>query len=102
MKTNLNFGLPTEIEWEYVARVGMDEDFLLSKLPDLLKPLESIPDETTICRFRHYLEAHNLTKKLFQVTEQCLSERGLILSEGTIVDASIISAPSSARRELMA
>jgi len=61
--------------------------------------LESIPDETTICRFRHYLEARHLTKKLFQVTEQYLSERGLILSEGTIVDASIISAPSSTKNE---
>jgi len=61
--------------------------------------LETIPDETTICRFRHYLEARNLTKKLFQVTEQYLSERGLILSEGTIVDASIISAPSSTKNE---
>ena len=61
--------------------------------------LESIPDETTICRFRHYLEARNLTKKLFEVTERYLSERGLILSEGTIVDASIISAPSSTKNE---
>ena len=61
--------------------------------------LESIPDEATICRFRHYLEARNLAKKLFQVTEQYLSERGLILSEGTIVDASIISAPSSTKNE---
>ncbi len=61
--------------------------------------LESIPDESTICRFRHYLEARNLTKKLFQVIEQYLSERGLILSEGTIVDASIISAPSSTKNE---
>jgi len=61
--------------------------------------LETIPDETTICHFRHYLEARNLTKKLFQVTEQYLSERGLILSEDTIVDASIISAPSSTGNE---
>ena len=61
--------------------------------------LESIPDETTICRFRHYLEARNLTEKLFRVTEQYLSERGLILSEGTIVDASNISAPSSTKNE---
>jgi len=59
--------------------------------------LETIPDETTICKFRHFLEANHLTKKLFKVTEEYLSERGLILSEGTIVDASIVAAPSSTK-----
>ena len=52
--------------------------------------LDSVPDESTILRFRHFLEAQELTKKLFQVTEQYMSAQGLILSEGTIVDASII------------
>jgi len=59
--------------------------------------LDQVPDETTLCRFRHYLEARNLTQKMFQATERYLSERGLILSEGTIVDASIIEAPSSTK-----
>lgn len=61
--------------------------------------LDSIPDESTILRFRHFLEKHELTKKLFQVTEQYMSDQGLILSEGTIVDASIISAPSSTKNK---
>lgn len=64
--------------------------------------LERIPDETTICKFRHFLERHHLTQKLFELTDRYLSERGLTLNEGTIVDASIIEAPSStknARRE---
>lgn len=68
-------------------------------MEDSLYDIESILDESTICRFRHYLEARNLTKKLFQVTEQYLSEQGLILSEGTIVDASIISALNSTKNE---
>ena len=59
--------------------------------------IEQIPDESTILKFRHFLEAHRLTEKLFRLTEQYLSEQGLLLSEGTIVDASIISAPSSAK-----
>ena len=59
--------------------------------------LDTVPDETTICKFRHFLEDNNLTKKLFQETEKYLSARGLILSEGTIVDASIIEAPSSTK-----
>jgi len=59
--------------------------------------MEQIPDESTILQFRHFLERHRLTEKLFQLTERYLSERGLLLSEGTIVDASIVSAPSSTK-----
>jgi IS5 family transposase len=59
--------------------------------------LDAIPDETTICKFRHFLESHQLTKTLFEHTERYLSDKGLILSEGTIVDASIIEAPSSTK-----
>ncbi len=59
--------------------------------------LDTVPDESTVCRFRHFLEQHDLTNKLFQSTEQYLSTHDLILSEGTIVDASIVSAPSSTK-----
>ncbi len=58
---------------------------------------DSIPDESTILRFRHFLEKHELTAKLFRLVEDYLSGHGLILSQGTIVDASIISAPSSTK-----
>lgn len=61
--------------------------------------LDNIPDETTILRFRHLLERHHLTEKLFRKTEKYLSERNLILSEGTIVDATIVSAPSSTKNK---
>jgi len=61
--------------------------------------LNSIPDESTILRFRHFLEQHELTQKLFQSSEYYLSEHGLILSEGTIVDASIVSASSSTKNK---
>ena len=61
--------------------------------------LESVPDETTILKFRHFLEAHRLTEALFRLTRRYLSERGLLLHEGTIVDASIISAPSSTKNQ---
>ncbi|GJL82703.1 MAG: IS5 family transposase [marine bacterium B5-7] len=59
--------------------------------------LDEIPDESTILRFRHLLERQNLTEKIFRKTEKYLSERNLILSEGTIVDATIVSAPSSTK-----
>ena len=59
--------------------------------------LESVPDESTILKFRHFLEQHRLTEQLFRLTRRYLSERGLLLSAGTIVDASIINAPSSTK-----
>lgn len=58
-----------------------------------------IPDESTILGFRHLLEQHELTEKLFRLMEHYLSDRGLILSEGTIVDASIVAAPPSTRNK---
>jgi len=56
-----------------------------------------IPDETTILHFRHLLEKHDLTKKIFTRTNQYLSDKGLLLREGTIVDATIINASSSTK-----
>ena len=59
--------------------------------------LNGVPDETTICKFRHFLEAHGLTEALFEQAKRYLSRQGLIVSEGTIVDATIIHAPSSTK-----
>lgn len=61
--------------------------------------VSAIPDESTILNFRHLLERHNLTAKLFQQVERYLSDKGLMLNEGTIVDASIINAPSSTKNQ---
>jgi transposase, IS5 family len=57
----------------------------------------SIPDETTILNFRHLLEANQLTEHIFALINQYLLSKGLRLSKGTIVDASIIEAPSSTK-----
>ncbi|MDA0993352.1 MAG: IS5 family transposase [Proteobacteria bacterium] len=64
-----------------------------------LKITGPIPDESTILKFRHLLETHNLGMKLFAGINQHLAEQGLMLKEGTIVDASIISAPSSTKNQ---
>ena len=58
-----------------------------------------IPDETTILRFRHLLEQHRLTEAIFTEVRSLLEKRGLLLKSGTIVDATIISAPSSTKNE---
>ncbi len=55
------------------------------------------PDETTVCKFRHLLERHNLGTRLFQEVGRYLQERGMTVSSGTIVDATIINAPSSTK-----
>ena len=56
-----------------------------------------MPDETTILNFRHLLEAHQLAGALFQEVVVLLGERGLILRQGTIVDATLIAAPPSTK-----
>lgn len=64
---------------------------------DLLS--ENVPDETTILNFRHFLEKHSLPKKFFQIVNKILEEKSLILKQGTIVDATIITAPSSTKNK---
>src|ERR1700677_4369198 len=56
-----------------------------------------VPDETTILRFRHMLDIHGLTKGIFDAIKWLLEEKQLFLRSGTIVDATIISAPSSTK-----
>jgi IS5 family transposase len=58
---------------------------------------EPVPDETTVCRFRHLLEPHQLGVKLFETVTRHLAARGVRVTTGTIVDATIISAPSSTK-----
>lgn len=58
---------------------------------------EPVPDETTVCKFRHLIERHGLAEKMFESVNRYLAERGLRMSSGTIVDATIIQAPSSTK-----
>jgi IS5 family transposase len=60
---------------------------------------EAAPDETTICKFRHLLEKHKLGKKLLVTMNEYLRRNGIKISNGTIVDATIISAPSSTKNQ---
>jgi IS5 family transposase len=56
-----------------------------------------VPDETTILRFRHVLEKHRLSEAIFEAVKDLLGERRVMLKSGTMVDATIISAPSSTK-----
>jgi IS5 family transposase len=58
---------------------------------------DAVPDETTFVRFRHLLEANGLTEALFNEVRAVLEEKRLFLKSGTIVDATLISAPTSTK-----
>src|SRR3954447_20070910 len=58
---------------------------------------EPVPDETTVCRFRHLLEQHDLGRRLFDEGQRHLAENGLKIATGTIVGAAVINAPSSTK-----
>ncbi len=58
---------------------------------------ESAPDATTLLKFRRLLEAHQLTERIFAAIHTLLAVKGLTLKEGTVVDATIIAAPSSTK-----
>ncbi len=60
---------------------------------------ESVPDATTLLKFRHLLQTNDLTQALFAEINVHLSEKGLLMRAGTIVDATIIAAPSSTKNE---
>jgi IS5 family transposase len=60
---------------------------------------EAAPDATTVLQFRHLLERHGLTKKLFEAVNTALTAAGLMMREGTIVDATIIATPPAVKNE---
>jgi IS5 family transposase len=59
----------------------------------------SMPDETTILKFRHLLEKHGLTAQMMKVINDTLAAQGLLLKGGTMVDATIIHAPPSTKNQ---
>jgi IS5 family transposase len=60
---------------------------------------DRIPDETTILAFRHLLEKHNLGDQIFEAVKAHLKANGMAMKQGTIIDATLIAAPSSTKNE---
>lgn len=58
-----------------------------------------VPDESSICRFRHLLEQHDLTQQFLAISQDYLSQHGLVMREGTVVDATLFSAPRSKKNK---
>jgi IS5 family transposase len=59
----------------------------------------TVPEATTVLNFRHWLEEHDLSRVLFDEVGAMLEERGLLMRQGTIVDATIIAAPPSTKNK---
>jgi IS5 family transposase len=60
---------------------------------------EPVPDETTVCKFRHLLEEHNLGEEILGTVNLHLQAKGVRITTGTIVDATLIHAPSSTKNQ---
>jgi len=87
-------------QWYALSDPGMEEalhEIASMRLFARLSGLEAIPDETTILNFRRLLETHGLAAKMLETVNLHLACKGQSLRAGTIVDATIISAPSSTK-----
>ena len=89
-------------QWFGLSDPGMEEAFFdtplyreFARLPEFSR----IPDESTILRFRHRLEKHKLAQEILDEVNTLLSQRGLIFKAGTVVDATLIAAPSSTKNK---
>ena len=89
-------------QWFTLSDPGMEEAFFDTPLYREFAKLEEfgrLPDESTILRFRHRLEKHKLAEQILGVVNELLTARGLLLKAGTVVDATLIAAPSSTKNK---
>ena len=87
-------------QWYALSDPAMEEaliDTAVMRRFAQLGGLDDVPDETTILNFRRLIETHGLAEKLFKQVNAHLQRKGLSLRSGTIVDATIINAPSSTK-----
>ena len=90
-------------QWFTLSDPAMEEALhdvpLLRRFAGLDAFEDVMPDESTILRFRHLLEKHDLAVAIFAEVGAVLSEKGLSMKRGTVVDATLIAAPSSTKNE---
>ena len=87
--------------WYGLSDAAMENDLIdiacLRRFAGIDLVSDDIPDATTILAFRHFLEQQQLAEKIFEAVREHLREQGLLLREGTVVDATIIHAPPPPR-----
>jgi IS5 family transposase len=90
-------------QWFNYSDAAMEEALhdipLLRRFAGLDAGTDTLPDETTILNFRHLLQTHRLSARLFAEVNALLTEKGLLLREGTTVDATLIAAPPSTKNQ---
>ena len=89
-------------QWFTLSDPGMEEAFFDTPLYREFAQLDAfgrLPDESTIGRFRHRLEKHKLAEQILTTVNEILSQRGLLLKAGTVVDATLIAAPTSTKNK---
>jgi IS5 family transposase len=89
-------------QWFNLSDPAMEEAFFdIPMYRDFAGLVEytRMPDESTILRFRHRLEKHKLAEKILKTVNEMLEQRGLLLKAGTVVDATLIAAPSSTKNK---
>ncbi len=89
-------------QWFTLSDPAMEEAFFDTPLYRQFAQLEEfgrLPDESTILRFRHRLEKYKLADQILATVNGILIERGLLLKAGTVVDATLIAAPSSTKNK---
>ena len=79
------------------AEDALYDSITMRRFAGVTTDADVIPDETSILNFRRLLERHQLTEQLFSEINAHLAERGFVVGKGTIVDATIINAPSSTK-----
>ena len=88
--------------WFNISDEQTQEELYDSRVSRAFAGLEGegrTPDAVTILRFRHMIEKHGLATQIFEMVNKQLEARGLILRRGSIIDATIISAPSSTKNK---
>ncbi len=87
--------------WFSLSDEGVEEaiydSYAMRRFMGLDFAVEQVPDATTLLHFRHLLEKHQLGEKLFEAQNEIFDEQGWIMRGGSIVDATIIAAPSSTK-----
>jgi IS5 family transposase len=88
-------------QWFNLSDPAMEEalydTLLFREFAELDVGEDHLPDESTILRFRHLLETHNLSIQILATVNATLTAKGLLLKQGTVVDATLIAAPSSTK-----
>jgi len=88
-------------QWFSLSDPAMEEALhdtpLFREFAKIDQGVTRLPDETTILRFRHLLERHNLAPDMLRLVNDILGAKGLLLRTGTVVDATLIAAPSSTK-----